>query len=243
VQRARRRKPVIASMGDLAASGGYLAAVGADAILAEPSTLTGSIGVFALKPDLSGLLAKLAIGREAAARGENAQLTSLAKPWSASERAAVEREIDRFYALFVARVAEGRELAPADVEAVARGRVWTGRQAQERRLVDGLGSLRDAIQLARERARLDADDVVIVRTAKGGADGPEPFAAELLGAASPAPLLRALAAFPEIRALVLVSEMGPLVALPLEWVESGAREPPGEGASGPPGVPAPRIGD
>ena len=233
VQRARRRKPVVASMGDLAASGGYLAAVGADAILAQPSTLTGSIGVFALKPDLSGLLAKLAVGREAAARGENAQLTSFAKPWSASERAAVEREIGRFYALFVARVAEGRKLAPADVEAVASGRVWTGRQAQERRLVDGVGSLRDAIQLARERARLGKDDVVIVRTAKGGAEAMDPFATGLLGA-SPSPLSRALAAVPELRALALVSEMGPLLALPVEWLESDASAPPGEGASGSP---------
>ncbi|WP_243337398.1 signal peptide peptidase SppA [Anaeromyxobacter soli] len=218
VQRARRRKPVIASMGDAAASGGYLVAVGADTILAEPSTLTGSIGVFALKPDLSGLLAKLGVVREAAARGENAQLTSLAKPWSAPERAAVEREIERFYALFVARVAEGRKLTAAEVETVAGGRVWTGRQAQERRLVDGLGSLRDAIQLARERARLTPDDVVIVRTAKGGEDGADPFSVGIFGTA-PSPLARTLAAIPELRALSLVSEMGPVLALPVEWVD------------------------
>jgi protease-4 len=217
VQRARRRKPVIASMGDVAASGGYLAAVGADEILAEPSTLTGSIGVFALKPDLSGLLSKLGVGREATGRGENAQLTSAAKPWAESERAAVEREIDRFYAHFVARVAEGRKLDPAVVETVAAGRVWTGRQAQERHLVDRLGSLEDALQLARERAGLRPHDVVLVRTAKGGEDGEDPFTAGLLGA-SRDPLGRALAAVPELRALALVSEMGTVLALPVEWV-------------------------
>jgi protease-4 len=246
VQRARRRKPVIASMGDLAASGGYLAAVGADAILAQPSTLTGSIGVFALKPDLSGLLAKLAIGREAAARGENAQLTSVAKPWSASERAAVEREVERFYALFVARVAQGRSLAPADVEAVASGRVWTGRQALERRLVDRIGSLRDAVELARERARLEPEDVVVVRTAKGGEGGRDPFAASLLDT-SPSPLARVLAAVPELRALALVSEFGTVLALPGEWVEDGMvtdpAEPPGRPPSRVPGVRTQGSGD
>lgn len=216
VVRARGRKPVVASMGDAAASGGYLVAVGADVIVAQPSTLTGSIGVFALKPDLSGLLAKLSVGREAYARGENAQLASLAKPWTPSERRAVERQIDAFYRLFVDRVAEGRKLPRAEVEPLAGGRVWTGRQAFDRRLVDRLGSLEDALALARERARLGADDVEIRRTGASGDLGEAMDGA--LAAARRDPLARAISALPEVRALALLAEAGPVLALPVEWV-------------------------
>jgi protease-4 len=226
VVRARTRKPVIASMGDLAASGGYLAALGADAILAEPSTLTGSIGVFVLKPDLSRLLGKLGIGREAWARGANAQLGSPAKPWTAQERRAVERQIDAFYKLFVDRVAEGRRLPRERAEAVAGGRVWTGKQAVERGLVDALGSLEDAIALAAQGAGVPRRDVE-VRRAEGG-EGSGLLAGALVRAAAPlsralepAPLERAIAAIPEVRTLEVLSAMGPILALPVEWVAPG----------------------
>jgi protease-4 len=219
VVRARQRKPVIASMGDVAASGGYLAAVGAETILAEPSTLTGSIGVFALKPDLAGLLAKISVSREAYARGERAQLTSVAKPWSAAERQAVERQVDVFYALFVDRVAEGRKLPRAEVEGLAGGRVWTGKQAFDRRLVDRLGSLDDALALARARAGLGGpDDVEVRRAGSGGADLGPAMEGALASLAPPDPLARALAALPEVRALALLAEMGTVLALPPEWV-------------------------
>lgn len=220
VVRARARKPVIASMGDVAASGGYLVAVGADAIVAEPSTLTGSVGVFALKPDLSGVLGKLAAPREAFARGENAQWRSLARPWSSSERRALERQIDGFYRLFVDRVAEGRRLPREEIEPLAGGRVWTGKQAFARRLVDRLGSLEDAIALARERARLRPDDRVEVRrsAAAPGSLG-EALDDALAGAAAGAsPLALALGELPELRVLALLSELGEVVALPVEWV-------------------------
>jgi protease IV len=222
VVRARAKKPVVASMGDLAASGGYLAAVGADAIVAEPSTLTGSIGVFVLKPDLSGLLAKLGITREAWARGETSQLAATGKPWTEKERRAIERQIESFYRIFVDRVAEGRKLPRAQVEATAGGRVWTGRQALERGLVDVLGSLEDAVVLAVQRAGLDRRDVSI-RRAEGG-EGPGLLAGTLIHAAAPlsrgaAPAAaRALARIPELRALEVLSEMGPVLALPVEWV-------------------------
>jgi protease-4 len=219
VVRARRRKPVVASMGDLAASGGYLAAVGADEIIAEPTTLTGSIGVFALKPDLSGLLAKLSIGREAYTRGANSQIASVAKPWSDAERATVDRQIERFYALFVDRVAEGRKLPRAAVEPVAGGRVWTGRQALERRLVDRLGSLQDAIDLAKQRAGLGARDLVEVRRAeRGDGDLGAMVSSAIAAAVPPDPVTRTLAAIPELRALSVVSELGTIVAMPVEWV-------------------------
>ncbi len=224
VVRARAKKPVIASMGDIAASGGYLVAVGADTIVAEPSTLTGSIGVFALKPDFSGLLAKLSIGREAYARGENAQFTALGKPWSPSERRAVERQIDAFYELFVDRVAEGRKVPRQEVEPLAGGRVWTGRQAFDRRLVDRLGSLPDAIALAAERAHLGPRDAVEVRRATGGAgDFGELVQGAVAASGAPAegPVARALSALPEVRALSLLAEMGLVLALPVEWVLPG----------------------
>jgi protease-4 len=221
VVRARQRKPVVASMGDLAASGGYLAAAGADAIVAEPSTLTGSIGVFVLKPDLSALLAKLGVSREAWARGGTAQLASAAKPWSERERRAVERQVESFYRTFVDRVAEGRRLPRERVEAAAGGRVWTGRQAAERGLVDALGTLQDAIALAAQRARLRPDEVRVRRTEGGG--GPGLLSGALVRAAAPLarapstdPVARALAAVPEVRALEALSEMGPILALPLD---------------------------
>lgn len=218
IVQARRRKPVIASMGDAAASGGYLVAVAADAIVAEPSTLTGSIGVFALKPDLSGLLAKLSVPREAFARGENAQIMSLAKPWTASERSAIEKQIEAFYRLFVERVAEGRKLTRAEVEPLAGGRVWTGRQAFERRLVDRLGSLEDALALAKEHARLGPGDEVEIRRTGSDPDLETTVGGALAAAAPPDPLARFLSALPEVRALALLSELGPLLALPPEWV-------------------------
>jgi protease-4 len=219
VIRARARKPVIASMGDAAASGGYLVAVGADAIVAEPSTLTGSIGVFALKPDLSGLLARLSVSREAWARGENAQYASLARPWSASERRALERQLDAFYRLFVDRVAEGRKLPREEIETLAGGRVWTGKQAFARRLVDRLGSLDDAIALARERAGLGPGAHVEVRRSAAGPGGlGELVQGALDRAAGEAPAARALSALPEVRALALLAGMGPVLALPVEWV-------------------------
>jgi protease-4 len=226
VVQARRRKPVVASMGDVAASGGYLVATGADAIVAEPSTLTGSIGVFALKPDLSGLLAKLQVAREAHPRGQNAQLASIAKPWSASERRAVERQIDVFYALFLDRVAEGRKLAREEVERLAGGRVWTGRQALDRRLVDALGSMQDAITLARARARLAPGAHVEVRRAGSGeSDLGGGVQLDVSAAAPPMPLLGAFLAVPEVRAVATLGEMGTVVALPVEWVRPGGVAP------------------
>lgn len=218
VVRARARKPVVASMGDVAASGGYLVAVGADVVVAQPSTLTGSIGVFALKPDVSGLLEKLAIGREAAARGANAAVASVTKPWSPSEREAVERRIDAFYELFVARVAEGRKLSREEVEDVAGGRTWTGKQAFDRRLVDRLGSLRDAFELARERAGLSASEPIEVRRTDGGPGSLPDLVQGTLASTRGGPLDLALSALPEVRALALLSEMGAVLALPIEWV-------------------------
>ncbi len=228
--RARRKgKPVVASMGDVAASGGYLVAAAADVIVAEPATITGSIGVFALKPDLSGLLGKLSVRREALARGERAQLLSLAKPWTAAERKSVEDRIRAFYGIFLDRVAEGRKLPRAEVEALAGGRVWTGKQAHDRRLVDRLGSFEDALAIVRERIGVAPDEPLELRRASGGASGLPGLAAEALAgvaaavAPQPALLRAAWDALPEVRAAALLAEMGPVLALPLPWAEPPPR--------------------
>jgi protease-4 len=216
VARARTKgKPVVASLGDVAASGGYLVAIAADAIVAEPSTATGSIGVFALKPDLSGLLAKLGVNVVTLRRGARADLRSPTRPWSADERALVERSVQAFYEGFKARVAEGRRLAPDAVERAAGGRVWTGTQALERGLVDRLGGLEQALALARERAGLEADDGEVRRfePPRGLLEGLAPLAAGEPPLA--AGLLRAL---PELGAAALLLEMGELVALPVAWL-------------------------
>jgi protease-4 len=219
VVRARRRKPVVAWTGDAAASGGYLVAVAADVIVAQPSTLTGSIGVFALKPDLSGALAKLSLSREAYARGELAQIRSIGRPWSQAERAAVEGQVQAFYRSFVDRVAEGRKMTREEVEAVAGGRVWTGQQAHERRLVDRLGTFADAVALARERAGLAADDEIELVRLGPGARLTRIALGALAGALAPEPGPDLDVLFPELATLSLLARMGPLLALPPGLVE------------------------
>jgi len=162
--RARKSgKPLIASFSDVAASGGYYAAAGADAIVASPASITGSIGVFVLRPVIAGLLAKLDIGVEALTRGAHADLQLASRPLSPASRARLRREVDSIYELFVKRVADGRPLDAPGVDEVARGRVWTGAQAAERGLVDELGGLRAAIARAKTQLGIDPGaDVAIV---------------------------------------------------------------------------------
>ena len=151
---ARRVKPVVASMGDYAASGGYYVAMGADEIAAQPGTITGSIGVFSGKFSLRGLYGKLGVSQETVRRGHNATLFSSWEPWSPEERARVRDLNEAFYATFVAKAAEGRKKKPAEIEAVAQGRVWTGREALAAGLVDRLGGLDAALVAAAGRARI-----------------------------------------------------------------------------------------
>jgi protease-4 len=151
---ARRSKPVVVSMGDYAASGGYYIAMGADAIVAQPGTITGSIGVFSGKFSLRGLYEKLGMSQETVRRGRNASLFSDWAPWTDEERAKIRELNEAFYRTFVAKAAEGRKKKPQEIEAVAQGRVWTGEEALAAGLVDGLGGLDAAVQLARDKARI-----------------------------------------------------------------------------------------
>jgi protease-4 len=157
VEARKRGKPVIVSMGDVAGSGGYYIAAPADKIVAEPATLTGSIGVLAGKLVIAGLLDKLGVTHDAVQRGANAAMFSEFADFSPSGRERLNAFLDSFYAGFKARVAAGRHLSADQVEAVAKGRVWTGQEAKDKGLVDALGGYEAALQLAREAAKIPAD--------------------------------------------------------------------------------------
>lgn len=152
VERLARRKPVVACMGDVAASGGYMIASAAHTVLARRATLTGSIGVVAGKLSARRLLEGLGLRLASLRRGENTAFDSTVEPWSAGERAALRAMIASSYRHFIEVVAKGRRMPPETIEASAEGRVWTGSAALERGLVDRLGGLSEAIAAAREAA-------------------------------------------------------------------------------------------
>lgn len=154
VQRVSRRKPVVAFMGDVAGSGGYYVAAYASHIVAQPATLTGSIGVIGGKFVTSGLFEKLRANRQVLQRGQAASLFSDARPFTEEERAKVRAMLNDVYERFKSRVAQGRRMSLDEVERIARGRVWSGRQALERKLVDSLGDFETAVEKARELAGL-----------------------------------------------------------------------------------------
>jgi protease IV len=163
IARTREKKPVVISMGDVAASGGYYIATAADAILAESSTLTGSIGILGGKLVARRLLDKLGVQRETIALSGRAGFRSPTRSFSPAERERVRDHLRFFYEkMFLPRVAEGRRLSLDKVQAVAGGRVWTGRQGMERGLVDELGDLEAAIQVARTKAHIAEDQKVRV---------------------------------------------------------------------------------
>src|SRR6266700_5134107 len=162
VVRARNAgKPVVVSMGDVAASGGYYISMGADAIVAQPGTVTGSIGVLSYKPVLSEMLAKAGASTDSVVLGKHAAMFSTARPFSADEWQIVDAWLDHIYADFTGKVAAGRGLSAERVHELARGRVWTGADAHERHLVDELGGVEEAADIARRRSGLPATAPVI----------------------------------------------------------------------------------
>ena len=160
VELARKVKPVVVSMSDVAGSGGYWMAMAATKIVAQPQTLTGSIGVLAGKFSMDGLFAKLGVTAEKLAFGEKADIFSPFRPFTAEERKVLKEEILWTYERFLAKAAEGRGLTRDEVHAVGRGRIWTGRQAKDLKLVDELGGLTMALGLAKKEAGIDADEEV-----------------------------------------------------------------------------------
>jgi protease IV len=175
VERLKEKKPVVAYFSDVAASGGYYVAALAQEIIAQPLTITGSIGVIAMRLLASRLLEKLGVNHEVIRRGERADMLSPFRGWSDDERAAFNREIDGSYNDFVGIVARGRGRDVGEVEPLARGRVYAGADAHALGLVDHLGGLDVAIARARSLASTKlADRPVVITPPRGTVDPPEP---------------------------------------------------------------------
>jgi protease-4 len=156
-----KKKPVVVSMADVAASGGYYISCNADKIVAEPSTITGSIGVFLGKPVMKGFYDWLGISNEYVMRGKNAGIFRETVKWTDEERAKMQDQANKIYfGDFVPKVAKGRGKTDEQVNALGQGRVWTGTQAKERGLVDEFGGLEKAIEIAKQLANLPADKEV-----------------------------------------------------------------------------------
>ncbi len=156
----REKKPIIASMSDLAASGGYYIAMPAHAIVAQPATLTGSIGIVMGKIIFAGTYEKLGVNIESVSDGRYAEIYSPIRRFSDEERSKIEQQMSTFYDRFVEKVAQARKTTAGRIDKVAQGRVWTGRQAQQLGLVDDLGGLDRALMLAKERAGISLDEEI-----------------------------------------------------------------------------------
>ncbi len=187
-------RPLVASMSDLAASGGYYIAMPADAIVAEPSTLTGSIGIFGGKFVTGGLYEKLGANIESTSIGKHAEINSPVRPFNADEAKKIEEQLRAFYDDFVRKVAQSRNSTPEKIDQLARGRVWTGQQAKDVGLVDELGGLRRAVAIAKDRAKISADAEVELVTYPAPKSLYELFSAELSGGAKVAAIDAWLAA-------------------------------------------------
>jgi len=153
----RADRPLVVSMSDLAASGGYYIAMPAHVIVAQPSTLTGSIGIFSGKIVTGGVYSKLGANIQSTSVGKHAEIDSPARPYNADELKKLNEQLQAFYDQFVEKVADSRHTTPEKIDAIAQGRVWTGQQAKQNHLVDELGGLDRAVAIARQRAKLPAE--------------------------------------------------------------------------------------
>jgi len=200
VMLTRNVKPLVASMSDVAASGGYYIAMPAHAIVAEPATLTGSIGVVMLKFVIDGTLKKLGMNMEGVTKGRYADLYSPVRAFTPEERAKVQEQMQATYDTFVEKAAAGRNTTPERIDAIAQGRVWTGAQGKQVGLVDELGGLERALALAKQRAKISPDAEVeivvypgrksfydLVRSPFGASDRTSALAM-LIGIRDPRPL-------------------------------------------------------
>lgn len=161
IQLLKKKKPVVVSMSGMAASGGYYMSCGADYIVAEPTTLTGSIGIFGMIPDASELLTdKLGLHFDMVKTNKGADFGAQGRAFNADEANVMQQYVNRGYRLFISRVAAGRHITPEQVDHIGQGRVWTGSQALKINLVDKLGTLDDAIAEAASRAKLKDYDVL-----------------------------------------------------------------------------------
>ena len=157
-----KQKPVVCSMGDLAASGGYYVTCFGRPILAEAGTITGSIGVFGLKLNMGALMRRIGIHQELIALDEGSSLDAIDRGFSDRDRVTMQRHMNEIYDRFLDHVAKSRGMARADVEAIAGGRVWSGSQAVANKLVDRIGGLEDALAMVAAEAELEVDDYEVV---------------------------------------------------------------------------------
>jgi len=203
IARAKEKKPVIASMGDVAASGGYYISMNSDAIFAEPQTITGSIGVVGMVPNIDEFWPWVGISMQRMTRGKRAAALLTSKGLDEGDKEMLRKTMRSLYDDFVAKVAAGRGKTPEDIYPIAQGRVWTGRAAKENGLVDELGGLRDAIAFARTKAGLaDADEVRLMQLPKRG--GPLEALEKMFGGAEASGLdLELLKRTPELRRALL----------------------------------------
>jgi protease-4 len=216
VMEAKKAKPVVVSMAGVAASGGYYVAAGASKIVAQPATLTGSIGIVFSLPNVQGLLDKLGINTATLDRGQYARLFDPSKGWSAEERQQVQRLLDTLYATFTRKVAEGRGLSVEEVDRLGRGRVWTGTQALARGLVDQLGGLDTALRLAKEEAGIPAETSVQLMFYPKGKRLLEMLLERVRGQiGTSAPLPPPLRQFVQYLLPFAGQERGPLLSMPL----------------------------
>ncbi len=156
----KSKKPIVASMGDVAASGGYYVSMGTKKIFVEPGTLTGSIGVVGGKLAIKGLMDKVGITTEVISRGKNTGWQSMTEPFSPSEKEAFAQMMNEFYQQFVTKAADGRKMDKAKLEALAGGRVYSGKQAVENHLADAVGTLEDAVKEVKTMAGMKSDDKI-----------------------------------------------------------------------------------
>ena len=220
IERARADKPVVISMGNAAASGGYYLASAADAIVAQPSTLTGSIGVFVLRPSFAGLYEKLDIHAEVIARGAYATLAGNTRPFTEAERVRTRAFVRAIYDDFVHRVATGRDMLHERVDELGRGRVWLGSEALDRGLVDELGGLHTAVERAKLLAGIDPE----VDAQRHIFPGPRSIGEQvrdLMRGQLPALLWRQAIPIrvPELLQALTLPELGEIVLLPPFWLE------------------------
>lgn len=160
VKELKAKKPVIVSMGDYAASGGYYISCAADSIIAEPTTLTGSIGIFGMIPNVKGLTEKIGLTYDVVKTNQFSDFGNLMRPVNSDERALLQMMIGQGYDLFVSRCAEGRHMSKDKIEKIAEGRVWTGEMAKKIGLVDELGGIGKALEIAAQKANLKGYTII-----------------------------------------------------------------------------------
>jgi protease-4 len=166
VQDLKEVKPVVVSMGDYAASGGYYISCGADKIFAEPTTLTGSIGVFGMFYNAQGLLDKIGITTDVVKTDKFSDLGDMSRPMDESEKALIQHSVEMTYKLFLERCAEGRGKTTTEIDSIGQGRVWSGEQALSLGLIDALGGIDDAVKEAASLAEVSKYEITVSEAQK-----------------------------------------------------------------------------